>query len=252
VIDLSPLVRLGLLLVRTGVLVGMTPAVAGLYAPPITRIGLALILAATLVPLVSVPVDLPAAGLAVALVREVAIGLALGLAVRSLLAVAELAGHLAGFQLGFSYAVLVDPSSGARHDSLAALYSSLALLTFLGLNGHHLMIRALADSYAALPVGIGHLDGSLAGAVARLLGLVFLFGCQLAAPVLIVLLILELILGLVSRAAPSLNLLVVGAPLRLIVGLLAVSAAIGVVPEVTSRALTRLFEAAGRIALALR
>jgi flagellar biosynthetic protein FliR len=198
------------------------------------------------------PGQLEMASLAVVLAREAAIGLALALSVRAMMAGAELAGQLAGFQLGFAYAAAVDPQTGARNGILGALYTSLTLLTFLGIDGHHALLRALADSYRELPVGFGHVDAGMASQVAGLLGLLFVFGTQVAAPVVIVLLVAEVAVGLVSRVAPALNMMVVGFPVRLIAGLVALAAAIGVVPSVVSRLLVPALEMAGRFAYSLR
>lgn len=250
--DLAFVTRLGLLLVRPGLLVAAAPPFGALYTPVPVKIGLSVVLGLALAPSVALPGDVGVAALTVILAREAAIGLALALSVRTLMAGAELAGQLAGFQLGFGYAAAVDPQTGARNSIVAALYSSLTLLTFLVINGHHALLRALAESYRAMPVGLGHIDAGMAGSVAALLGLLFVFGTQVAAPIVIVLLIVELAVGLVSRAAPALNLMVIGFPIRLLAGLIALAAAIGVVPSVVSRLVVPALEMAGRLAFGFR
>jgi flagellar biosynthesis protein FliR len=250
--DLTLIARLGLLLIRPGLLVASAPPFGGLYTPAPVKIGLSVVLGITMAPLVAMPADLGVAALAVMAAREAAIGLALALAVRSLMAGAELAGQLAGFQLGFAYAATVDPQTGARNSVVAALYSSVTLLTFLAVNGHHALLRALAESYRAMPIGLGHIDAGVAKSVASLLGLVFVFGTELAAPIVIVLLIVEVAVGLISRAAPALNLMVVGFPIRLLAGLAALAAAIGVVPGVVARLVVPALELAGRLAYGFR
>ncbi len=87
------------------------------------------------------------------------IGLALGLSVRLVLGGAEMAGQLAGFQLGFSYASLVDPQSGARNSVMSALYGTLTLFILLAIDAHHELLRALAASYEAMPGRPEHRDG---------------------------------------------------------------------------------------------
>jgi flagellar biosynthesis protein FliR len=252
VIDLGPVIRLALLLVRPGALVLASPPFGGLYTPAPVKIGLSVVLGLALAPAVAVPGDITGAALGVILARELAIGLALAFAVRVLMAGAELGGQLAGFQLGFGYAAVVDPNTGARNNVLASLYSALTLFTFLALNAHHALLRALAESYRAVPIGFGHVDDTIARAVASLLGLVFVFGTQVAAPVVVVLLVTELAVGLVSRAAPALNLMVIGFPLRLLAGLVALAATIAVVPSMVARLVTPALEFAGRLAFAFR
>jgi flagellar biosynthetic protein FliR len=237
VIDLTPFMGIGLLLVRPGTLIMTAPGFGGVYAPAQVKVGLTLLLALILLPTVPMPGIGSAVGLAVVLTREVAIGLALGMSIRALVAAAELAGQLAGFQMGLSYAAIVDPQSGVRNNLLATLYGNIALMTFLLMNGHHEFLRALRDSYESLPMGAGHIGGSLPGAVMAMLGLVFSFGARLAAPLVLVLVITEVALALVARSAPSLNLLAVGAPLRLIIGLVLLGfvapAAVGVLAGVS-------------------
>jgi flagellar biosynthesis protein FliR len=220
VIDLTPFMGLGLLLVRPGTLILTAPGFGGAYAPPQVKIGLTVLLAFVLLPTTTMPAVGSAVGLAVIVTREMAIGLALGMAIRALVAAAELAGQLAGFQMGLSYSAIVDPQSGVRNNLLSALYGNIAVVTFLVMNAHHAFLRALRDSYDSLPMGAGHIGGSLPEAVIGLLGLVFTFGARLAAPLVLVLVITEIALALVARSAPSLNLMAIGAPIRLMVGLI--------------------------------
>jgi flagellar biosynthesis protein FliR len=250
--DLSFVTRLGLLLVRPGLLVAAAPPFGALYTPVPVKVGLSVVLGIVLAPTIDVPGNLGMAPLAVVLAREAAIGFALALAVRVLMAGAELAGQLAGFQLGFAYAAAIDPQTGARNNTVGALYSSLSLLAFLAINGHHALLRALAQSYRELPIGLGHVEAGMATQVANLLGLLFIVGTQVAAPVVIVLLVAEVATGLLSRVAPALNMMVIGFPIRLIAGLVALAATIGAVPTVISRLLVPALELAGRLAYSLR
>ena len=149
-IDLTPLVRLGLLLVRPGTLVMTAPGLRRratrrrtvqdrAHAAPRDRARCRSCACRR---------RLGAAGLPVVVAREMAIGLALALAIRALVAGAELAGHLAGFQMGFSYAAIVDPQSGVRNNVLVALYGNIWRCSrFSAINGHHAFLRALRDSY---------------------------------------------------------------------------------------------------------
>jgi flagellar biosynthetic protein FliR len=224
----------------------------GTYAPPIVKIGLAAVVGMSLIPFVPVPETAGTVGLAAVIAHEALIGLSLGFATRVLVAGAEFAGHLAGFQLGFSYANLVDPQSGVRNGMLSALYGLLAIVVFFGIEAHHDVLRALVRSFEALPVGSGGLAGGMHLVVTRMLGLVFVLGAQLAAPIVIVLLIVELALGLLARAAPTLNLMAQGFPIRLLVGLLALAAVVRIVPGVVQDAIPRALELGTRLAAVFR
>lgn len=230
--DTSTIVRFALLVVRPGMLVVAAPLFGASFVPVPVRIGLGVLLGVLVAPLVPAPAASVPVSIAVAVAAEAIIGVALGMGVRVLIAAAELAGHLVGFQMGLSYAALVDPQSGVRNNMIAALYANLAIVTFLGIDGHHSMLRALAASYEALPIGGVQGNAGIGPLIAQMLGLVFVTGARLAAPVVTVLLIVELALGLISRAAPSLNLMVVGAPVRLLAGLAALALGIQVIPPV--------------------
>lgn len=251
-IDLSTVVRFALLLVRPGMIVMVAPALGGTYAPMSVKIGLTVLLALTLAPTVAVPMAANDVSLTLLVSREIVIGLAVGLAVRALIAAAELAGHLSGFQIGFSYAATIDPVSGVRNSMLTALYGLLALLAFLAINGHHEMLRALAISYAKLPIGGGHIDGSILAAVRQILGLVFTVGARLAAPIIVVLLIVELAVGLISRSAPALSFMVVSYPVRLIVGLAVLALMVATIPAVTASVMPRAIGIGLELAAAFR
>jgi flagellar biosynthetic protein FliR len=252
VIDLSIVVRFGLLLVRPGMLVLVAPALGGTYAPAPVKVATTVLLAIVLAPAVTVPQALSDVSLTLIAAREVVIGLALALAVRAIVAAAELGGHLAGYQIGFSYAATIDPVSGVRNTVITSLYGLLALLAFFVINGHHQVLRALAASYAGLPIGGGHVDASILTSVREILGLVFTVGVRLAAPIVLALLIVELAVGLVSRSAPSLNFMVIGYPIRLIVGLLVLAAMVGTIPQVIATVVDQAVGAGLDLAAAFR
>lgn len=250
-IDLTPVARFGLLLVRPGMLVMVAPGFGGTYTPPHVKIGLTVLLAVALAPVVQLPQggDL---GLLLVVAREIAIGMSLALVTRALIAAAEFAGHLSGFQIGFSYGATIDPSTGVRNTMLATLYGLLAVLAFLGVNGHHALLRALADSYVGLPIGAGDVNESLIASVNRIFALVFTVGVRLAAPIVVVLLIVELGVGLIARTAPSLSMMVIGFPLRVALGLAVLAVVVTTVPGVVASTVERVIRLALETAAAFR
>jgi len=250
--DLAVVERFGLLLVRPGMVIALTPGLGGLHVPAPVKIGLVALIGVGLLPSVGMPRAIPDLAMAVVVAREVAIGLSLAFAVRALMAGAEFAGHLSGQQIGFSYGATIDPQSGVRNNMLSTLYGLLATLGFLAINGHHMVLRALAESYAALPMGSGSLDASIVGSVRDILGLVFVVAFRLAAPVIVVLLVLELVVGLISRSAPSLGFMVIGYPLRLLAGLALLAALIPTIPAVTNSLIENVLLAGAAMAQAFR
>jgi flagellar biosynthetic protein FliR len=227
----ASLAALALLLVRPGMLVIATPMFGAAQAPARMRLGLTVLLAIVLAPFVTLPTSLSAGAVTLVVLREVAIGLALALAIRVLVAAGEFAGHFAGYQIGLSLGSLIDPATGVRNNVLAILYANVVTVICFATNVHHLLMRALADSYTALPVGLGGVGAGLGANVAHVLGLVF---------------------GLLARVAPSLNMMTAGAPVRVVVGLLVVAASMSALPALLSRYVPTTFQAATGTASAFR
>ena len=251
-IDLTPLMRLGLLLVRPSMLVALSPAFGGAFAPARLKVGFTVLLAITLAPSVAIRPAVDALPIALVVAREAAIGFALAMAIRVLVAGAEFGGHLIGYQMQLSYGATIDPQSGVRNPLLAVLYGNIALITFFAIGGHHAFLRALHQSYVDLPVGAGGLGGALPQEVARMLGTVFTLGARLAAPVVIVLLIVETALAMLSRSAPALNPMGVGAPVRLVVGLLVLAVVVPTVAALVAGTSSAILQLAVRAAGAFR
>ena len=247
--ELPVLSQLAVLLVRPGVVVALAPTFGGLYATSRTKIGLTVLLAIGLLPSVAVPPAINATELVGFIAREMAIGLALGLTVRALVGGVEFAGHLSANQMGLTYAGTIDPSSGAKHTVVTAMFNMLAVLTLFAIDGHHTILRALAASYTGLPIGSGSVNASLLNAVRDTFALVFVTGVRLSAPIVVVLLIVEVVIGFVSRVTPALSFMVIGYPVRMIVGLfvlgLVVVAVPGVVSSLSDRTIRLALETAG-------
>ena len=132
-IDITPFVALGLLLVRPSTLIMTAPTFGGVFTPAPVKLGLTLFLALALVSQTPVPAIGSAVGIVLVIAREMAIGLALSLATRVLLAAAEMGGHLAGFQMGLSYAATIDPASGVRNNVLAFIPRAAAIFVVFAL-----------------------------------------------------------------------------------------------------------------------
>jgi flagellar biosynthetic protein FliR len=249
--DLSPILVFAIAVIRPSLLVVGTPLFGGSFAPPVIRIGLIVVLGAFMAPLIGVPARVDSGLLLALVLREVLIGFALGMSVRLVIAGAELGGHLTGFQMGLSYSALVDPQSGVRNNVLAALYGSFTMLILLLTDGHHDLLRAMATSYDALPVGVGVVSAGLGELVARMFGLMFTLGVRLASPLIITLLLVEVALGVMARVAPTLNLMVTAAPVRLLIGWMALALTVRVLPDILTRAFPHALTLGARTAAAL-
>ncbi len=250
--ELDVLERIGLLLARPGALIMAAPVMGGQFAPVPVRVGLAVVLSFTMLGVVQVPAPPALPGLTLILIREIAIGTAIAMALRALIAAAEFGGHLSGAQMMLSYGSTIDPQGGVRNNIIAGIYGNLAIFTFFLIDGHHALMRALAESYVSMPIGTGGVDGSIVEVVMRLLGVVFVLGFRLAAPLIVVLLIVEVAAGLLTRATPGLDLMALTTPVRVVVGLLAVAAVVPLVPGLVQRFVTVTMELGMAAAAAFR
>jgi len=211
-----------LVFLRTGAFLMAIPLLNSSSVPVLFR--LALTLAASLLIFPLLGVRLPSASadllsLSVAAAGEVLIGMLAGLAIRLIFEGVQLAGELAGYQMGLAIAEVIDPASEDQVAILAQFTSLLATVIFLILNGHHWFIRILVESYHMIPPSGFHVNGAVLERLARLTAEMFLIGLKAGAPVIVALLLGTVAFGLVARAVPQMNIFVVSMPLNIGVGL---------------------------------
>jgi flagellar biosynthetic protein FliR len=153
--------------------------------------------------------------------REVMLGIAMGLTVRMIFAAIEMGGEVAGLQMGLSFAGYIDPSSGSTNNAVSSFFGIIAVLLFLSLNGHLLLISGVVDSFQRLPIGGGDTT-AVSKSLVAMGAQIFSVALSISLPIIVVLLVVNLGLGIMSRIAPQLNVFAVGFPISLSVGLSAV------------------------------
>lgn len=183
------------------------------------RLALALIItvivAPTLPPLPQVaPDSLPGLGI---FAQQLLIGLTMGFALRLIFTAVEMAGELIGLQMGLGFAVFYDPQNAGQMPLIGQFLGVLTTLIFLAVNGHLLMLSALAESFRDLPIGDLPGQGTWL-AVAGWGSRIFAAALLLAMPVVAALLTVNLALAALTRAAPQLNVFAIGFPITLAVG----------------------------------
>ncbi|WP_313952730.1 flagellar biosynthetic protein FliR [Accumulibacter sp.] len=152
------------------------------------------------------------------LAQQLLIGFAMGFAVRLVFGAVDLAGSMIGLQMGLGFATSFDPQSAGQTVVISEFMGLLALLVFMAINGHLMVIATLTHSFAAIPVGTPHLGASTWWKLAGSGAIIFSSGLLLALPILVALLITNMALAILSRAAPQLNLIVIGFPLTITLG----------------------------------
>ncbi len=155
--------------------------------------------------------------------NEIMMGMILGFAAACVFAGLQFAGQMISFQLGFALIKMIDPQSNVDASVFSFMLSSIGVLLFLLMNGHHWFLIAVNDSFALLPVGGVQIQGPLIEQMVRLSGHILVMGIRIAGPVIAVGLITDVIVGVVGRTAPQINILIVGMPLKILVGFLCLS-----------------------------
>jgi len=210
--------------------------------PARTRIILAVAITALVVPLIPAPTIAPFSPQAFVVVfQQLLIGVAFGFALQVVFDALGLAGQLLANSMGLSFAFNVDPLRGSSTAALGQLYIILATLTFLALGGHLALIELLVGSLHTLPVGTSGLGGEGLWSLVNWGSTLFSGAIMIALPGVTALMIVNLAFGVVSRAAPSLNLFAVGFPISLVIGLVVVMAGIGPLSEGVTQLLAQGF-----------
>jgi flagellar biosynthesis protein FliR len=207
---------------RVGGFVLTAPLASEATIPGPVKIALSLGLAFIMAPLAPVPADLSifsGAG-AMAALQELLIGIAIGMVVQLAFEALAFAGQSISTTMGLGFATLVDPQHGADTPVLGQLFTIFGTLTYLAVNGHLVLIGALAMSFKTLPIGGANIDRNLLWSVALWGGRVFEAGLLVALPAVVALVIVNLALGVVTRAAPQLNLFGIGFTITLLSGFL--------------------------------
>ena len=207
--------------VRILALLSTAPVFGAPQVPMRVRAGLALAIAVALAPaLPAMPtLDFLSGAGVVLLLQQILIGAALGMTVLLVFTTVQFAGTVMGLQMGLGFSSLFDPVQGVQITTLASFLNLLAILLFLGFDGHILLLGVLARSFALLPVSPGM--GLASSAWHTLVlegGVIFSLGLALAAPVVGVLLIANIGMGVLSKMAPQLNIFAVGFPLFFLLG----------------------------------
>ncbi len=157
-----------------------------------------------------------------ALVIELLIGYTIGFVAYVIYAGIQLAGQLMDMQMGFGIVNVIDPQSGTQVPLIGNFQYLVALMVFLGVNGHHYLLRALNDSYRFIPVLGATFDGRFVGFMMEMGAYMFVIGLKLAAPVVASLFLADLALGFIARTVPQMHVFVVGLPLKIGAGLVMV------------------------------
>ncbi len=216
-----------LVLCRIAGLFAALPVFGGQRLPVVIKIVTVLAITVLCLPILRLtPPPLPSDPFSVGLMvlREMLIGLTLAFVTQVIFAAVEFSGQIIGMQMGFSIASLIDPAMGTQAQPMSVMQTLLATLLFLSLNIHHLFIRAIIDSFRIIPLGGWRMSEALIRFMVEVTGDVFTLGIRLAAPVMVTLLLTSVVLGIMARAFPQMNVFMVSFPLNIGLGFLVLGA----------------------------
>ena len=197
------------------------PLLSNVLVPVRIRVILLVALTVLLAPLVagqSVPMAADARSL-LAAANEILLGLGIGFTVQIAVEALSFAGTLTALSMGLGFATLIDPMHRGDEPVVGQLYQVLAILMYISVDGHLVLIGALADSFRWMPAGAASLGRESFWTIGSLGARLFASGLLIALPAVVALLIVNLALGVMSRAAPQLNLYAVGFPITVMFGL---------------------------------
>lgn len=197
-----------------------SPIIGSSSFPVRARVLLAVFITALVAPSIPMVPEIDmigAAGLLVA-AQQVVIGLAMGFILQMVFAAAVIAGQSLAMAMGLGFAMSVDPQNGVQVPVLSQLYMILATLLFLGVNGHLVLIKFLVNSFTLLPIGLTELRDDFGLDVVLWASQMFMGALVIALPALTALLLINIAFGVVTRAAPQLNIFAVGFPVTILAG----------------------------------
>jgi flagellar biosynthetic protein FliR len=212
-----------LIFLRVGSILMTMPIFKGKSIPVLFKAGLALATSMALFPILKLenfPAFTDLTPFAIGIIREILLGISIGLAVNFIFTGLQLAGQLVGYQMGMAVARVMDPSTNQQVPLLGQFNELFALLIFISINAHHWFIRALAESYQLVPPFGFRISGSLIEQLVGMAGNMFVIAVKLGAPVIAVLLLTSIAFGLIARTVPQMNVFFVAMPLKIAVGLL--------------------------------
>jgi flagellar biosynthetic protein FliR len=212
-----------LIFVRVAAIIFVAPPFDSNSIPITFRAGLAFTISLSLLPMIPVDplvFDNGTFYLGLKLISEIGVGIVIGLAVKMFFAGVQLAGQVAGYQMGFALANVMDPATSAQIPILSQIKNLFAVLIFLSINAHHMLFQALVESFNLIPPFDFAWSQSVAEPIIKMGGNIFVIAVKIGAPIIAAMLLTSAALGLVARTVPQMNIFIVAMPLKIVVGLL--------------------------------
>jgi len=220
--SLNDFILLMLIFFRVAGILFASPVFGSTSVPVIAKVGLSALITAMIAPSYHTntifPVDVIA--LSVIILKEVGIGFLIGFFARLIFTAVQLGGQLIGLQMGLGIVSVMDPQTQQQVSIVAQFEYLIAILLFLALDGHLWFIRAIFVSFKTIEIGSFYVSSGVIELTIKMIGDMFVLGLKVAAPIMGLILCFDTLLGIFARTVPQMNVLVLGFPLKIGVGLL--------------------------------
>jgi len=212
-----------LILIRVSVILLMFPFFSSRVIPVLVKAGLVLIITIILFSVIdNKGIEFPdtLCGIVQMITAELIIGMILGLLVRMIFEGIMMMGQLVGFQTGFAITNILDPQSGMQVSILSNMAYLVAMVVFLILNGHHILLNAVRESFEIINVGSLSLDRRIFQEIINASGDMFVIAIKIGAPAIAALLLTNIAFGLITKLIPQMNIMIVAFPIQIVIGLI--------------------------------
>jgi len=222
-----------LVLTRVSSIFIISPFFSAQNIPNVLKIGFSFILSILISVTLDINIDLEGTTFVAAIAKELMVGLIIGFISYMFFTIFYIMGQLIDMKIGFGMVNVMDPQHKVQVPLMGNFYYILAFLILLFINGHHIIINAIIDSYEFIPIGKFVLGEDITFSLINILSKTFATGFKLAAPIIGIILLMDLLLGILARTIPQMNVFVVGMPLKILVGLLIISVSIPIFYTIT-------------------
>lgn len=213
-----------LVIIRISGLFITAPIYSDRAIPTLIKVGFAVLLGLVLLPTVPLNTDFShiqsnwqLAGL---VVNEILIGFMIGLVFRLIFFGVMTAGTIIGYQMGFMFAQVFDATNQTQVSIVGRFWYVIAILFFLTINGHHLIINSVAESFQVIPLGNINTVGTAGDMIIKYSAYIFIIAIKIASPIMITLFLTDIALGTIAKVMPTMNVFFVGMPIKIGTGLL--------------------------------
>lgn len=209
-----------LVMVRTSGIFIFSPFFSAQNIPNIMKIGLSFSISLLITLTLPVSPDFSNEILVLLIVKELMVGIIIGFISYAFFSAFYVMGQIIDMKIGFGMANVIDPQNRIQVPLMGNFYYILSFLLLMSFNGHHLIISALVDSYKFLPIGGFKYTGDTMNLLVNSLSRAFEIGFKLSTPVVAIIFLTDVVLGIISKTIPQMNVFVVGMPLKVLIGLL--------------------------------